>query len=242
MAESKKYYKKYTGESGSIVDALAEIGVKDTSKEARAKIAKLNGIGQYTGTASQNKTLLTLLKAGKLVKSVTKTYPFREKFLARLQAYQPVLKKYAKLLHYSFPDSESTFAKAKAKLEKGKKTGLTCVVPCRWALKDSGIDPSGFYAVDGSFKNCYKGDVKKHLERITSGGPIGKTVKQAANQGLLVNGDIIAYKDKTHTFVYSGDRCLVYDGGRYSSYIKDGILYDYKPRTEKISEILRWID
>ena len=31
-----KYYKKYTGKSGSIVDALKAIGVKDTSKESRA--------------------------------------------------------------------------------------------------------------------------------------------------------------------------------------------------------------
>ena len=63
------YYKSYKGKSDSIVDALKALGVKDTSKTARGKIAKANGISCYTGTASQNQTLLTLLKAGKLKKA-----------------------------------------------------------------------------------------------------------------------------------------------------------------------------
>lgn len=241
MAEIK-YYKKYIGKSNSIVGALAAIGVKDTSKEARMKIAKLNGIAQYTGSDLQNRTLLTKLKAGKLIKSKTETaYKLREKFLGRLQKYNPVLKKYGKQLHYSWDDSEPSFAKAEARLKAGKKTGLTCVVPCRWALSDTGISPSGFWAQDGSFKACYKGDIKKHLERITAGSVIGLTIKQAVDKGLLKPGDIIAYKGKTHTFVYSGDRYFVYDGGRYRSYVDHGILFDYKSRTEKISEILRWM-
>lgn len=62
------YYPKYTGKSTSIVDALKAVGVKDPSKAVRKKIAQANGIPQYNYTASQNKTLLTLLKAGKLKK------------------------------------------------------------------------------------------------------------------------------------------------------------------------------
>ena len=236
-----KYFKPYTGKSGSIADALTAIGVKDVSLNARKKIATLNGIKGYSGTASQNMTLLKKLKEGRLIRSKLEVFPMREKFLGRLQKYQPILKKYGSQLYYSFPDSEPTFAKAEAKLKKGKETGLTCVVPCRWALKDIGIDPSGFTSEDGSFKKCYKGEVKKHLERIASGDVIGKTVRQAVDKGLLVNGDILTYKDSDHTFVYSGDRCYVYDGGRYGSY-KDGILRDYTGRKEKISEILRWKD
>lgn len=237
-----KYYKKYTGKSSSIVDALKAIGVKDTSLSARKKIATLNGIKSYSGTPAQNTTLLSKLKSGKLIKSKTEVFKVREKFLGCLQKYQPILKKYGKQIYYSFDDAESSFAKAYALLKKGKKTGSTCVIPCRWALKDIGISPSGFTSEDGSFKKCYKGDIAKHLKRITSGDAIGLTVKQAVDKGLLKPGDIIAYKDKTHTFVYSGDRCYVYDGGRYGDYVKDGILHDYKSRTEKISEILRWID
>lgn len=61
------YYKKYTGSSVSLVDALKSIGV-DSSMTNRKKIAKANGISNYTGTSSQNTKLLNLLKQGKLKK------------------------------------------------------------------------------------------------------------------------------------------------------------------------------
>lgn len=63
------YYNAYTGTSTSIVDALAKVGEKDTSKAHRTKIAQANGISDYTGTAYQNMTLLSLIKAGKLIKA-----------------------------------------------------------------------------------------------------------------------------------------------------------------------------
>lgn len=63
-----KFYPACTGYTkGSIVDALKFIGV-DGSKKHRTEIAKANGIIDYTGSASQNKQLLELLKAGKLIK------------------------------------------------------------------------------------------------------------------------------------------------------------------------------
>lgn len=62
-----KYYKKYTGKSESIVEALTVIGI-DSSKANRKKIAAANGISGYTGSAVQNMKLLALLKKGKLVK------------------------------------------------------------------------------------------------------------------------------------------------------------------------------
>lgn len=62
-----KYFKKYTGKSTSLVDALDSVGAKYTFAY-RTKIAKANGIKTYTGTASQNTKLLTLLKNGKLIK------------------------------------------------------------------------------------------------------------------------------------------------------------------------------
>lgn len=66
-ATGTSYYPKYTGSSVSIVDALKAVGV-DSSKSNRTKIAKANGITNYTGTASQNTQLLNLLKQGKLKK------------------------------------------------------------------------------------------------------------------------------------------------------------------------------
>jgi hypothetical protein len=66
---TKSYYAKYTGSSSSIVDALAAVGEKDTSKTHRAKIASANGISGYNGSAVDNTKLLVLLKSGKLVKA-----------------------------------------------------------------------------------------------------------------------------------------------------------------------------
>jgi len=237
-------FPKYTGKSNSIVDALHAVGAKDTSKAYRKKIAKLNGISNYTCDATQNMKMLSKLKAGNLIKNVTEVLVMREKFIKKLQEYQPVLKKYGNLLHYSWDDAASTFEKAKARLKDGKTTGITCVVPCRWALKDIGIGPSGFYAKDGSFKNCYKGDITKHTKRITSGSAVGQTIKQAVEEKLLKPGDILCFKGKTHTFVYSGNGFFVYDGGRSAKWAKDGILVDYSKHhaNDIISEVIRWTD
>lgn len=61
-----KYFKKYTGKSTSIVQALTDIGAQ-SAYTYRAKIAKANGIKSYIGTAKQNTDMLDLLKAGKLI-------------------------------------------------------------------------------------------------------------------------------------------------------------------------------
>lgn len=62
------YYPKYKGKSKSLVDALKSLGI-NSSKNNRKKIANLNGIKNYKGSASQNTKLLNLLKKGKLIKS-----------------------------------------------------------------------------------------------------------------------------------------------------------------------------
>lgn len=56
-------YANYNG--SSIVDALKSIGY-DSSYNSRKNLAALNGISGYTGTPSQNTTMLNLLKQGKL--------------------------------------------------------------------------------------------------------------------------------------------------------------------------------
>lgn len=60
-------FPRYDGNSGSIVDALKAIGV-DSSYSYRSKIAAANGISGYSGSASQNVTLLNKLKSGSLIK------------------------------------------------------------------------------------------------------------------------------------------------------------------------------
>lgn len=61
------YFKRYTGKSVSIVDALKSIGA-DSSFSSRRKIAAVNGITGYIGTANQNTLLLSKLKSGLLIK------------------------------------------------------------------------------------------------------------------------------------------------------------------------------
>lgn len=65
--ETNVYFKKYTGKTVSIVDALKAIGSNPTFTY-RKKIAAKNGIKNYSGTAAQNTTMLILLKQGKLLK------------------------------------------------------------------------------------------------------------------------------------------------------------------------------
>lgn len=64
--ENKNYFKKTTYNGSSIIDGLKSIGV-DSSFAYRKKIALANGIASYSGTGSQNKALVDLLKSGKLV-------------------------------------------------------------------------------------------------------------------------------------------------------------------------------
>ena len=67
-AKPVKYYepiKSYKG--NSFVDALKKRGVS-ASMAFRKKIASVNGIKNYTGTAKQNSKLLNLMKKGKLIK------------------------------------------------------------------------------------------------------------------------------------------------------------------------------
>ena len=67
-AKNVKYYepiKSYKG--NSFVDALKKRGV-NASMTFRKKIASVNGIKNYTGTAKQNSKLLNLMKKGKLIK------------------------------------------------------------------------------------------------------------------------------------------------------------------------------
>lgn len=62
------YYPKCDAKYTGLVDALNSIKV-DSSKANRTKIAKANGIANYTGTATENSDLLSRLKKGTLKKA-----------------------------------------------------------------------------------------------------------------------------------------------------------------------------
>ncbi|MBR6414296.1 MAG: hypothetical protein IKS21_06780 [Oscillospiraceae bacterium] len=61
-----QYYPSCSASFTSIVDALNSIGV-NSSYSHRSTIASANNITNYSGTASQNTTMLNLLKQGRLI-------------------------------------------------------------------------------------------------------------------------------------------------------------------------------
>lgn len=60
------YFPRYTGDSTSIAAALDALGI-NPSYSNRTKIAAVNGISDYRGTATQNIQMLELLKQGILI-------------------------------------------------------------------------------------------------------------------------------------------------------------------------------
>ena len=63
--DTTKYLSNKTYKGTSIVDALNQIKV-NSSYNYRSKLAKINSISNYKGTAEQNTKMLNLLKQGKL--------------------------------------------------------------------------------------------------------------------------------------------------------------------------------
>ena len=173
------------------------------------------------------------------------------KFVSHLNNYSSYVKDHRGHFRYRYDGAIISFAKAKTKVKQGKIVGITCVVPIRWALYDMKIKrkdgKSLIVAEKGSFKNSYSGSVKKKLKRITKGKVIGKTYKKAVDKKYLKKGDIIAFKGRTHTAVYTGKGYIFFDVGRVSvgKYkYKKGIKSNYSKikffKDKKISEVLRW--
>lgn len=65
---TEKCYKKYKGNSTSLISALMIVGETDVSFIHRREIAKKNGLPNYAGSISENIALIELLKKGKLIK------------------------------------------------------------------------------------------------------------------------------------------------------------------------------
>ena len=97
---------------------------------------------------------------------------------------------------------------------------------------------------NGKFQKYQKNET--YWQLIKKGGPVGLTIKEAVKEKKLQPGDILAFKDRTHTVVYSGDGTYVYEGGsipKKLGYKKVGIKVDYAKthyKDKKISQIIRW--
>lgn len=168
------------------------------------------------------------------------------KFVEHLNEFHDYVKQHGDKFIYKFESELDSFEKMKARIKSGKKAGMTCLVPMALALRVMGIKRADgkiwVSGNDGSFKQHYTGGVKKYFARITDGKMIGLTVEDAVNRNLLKPGDMIAYKDKTHTSCYTGKDYIMFDGGHNS--MKNGkhtgIKANYENYPYKISEILRW--
>lgn len=236
------YYKKYKGDSNSIVDALKVIGAS-SSMENRKKIAALNNIKNYNGSSSQNRKMLSLLKKGKLIKKITikVVETNAQKFVHHLEQIDKLYKKYGKHIVYGSSKVPKNYVDAEKKLKAGKTISSTCIVPIKWGIELLKIDFNGFYSKEGTFVN-FNSSMKKRLKKIS-----GKhyTVKEAVDKKYLKAGDICCFDDLTHTFAYTGKGYLFFDGGHAA--IKgnkySGIIVDYNAnyyKKKKLSSILRW--
>jgi len=65
--DKKIYFKEYNGNTNSLVDALKSLN-ENSSYSYRSSIARVNNINNYTGSSSQNRKMLNLLKQGLLIK------------------------------------------------------------------------------------------------------------------------------------------------------------------------------
>ena len=173
-------------------------------------------------------------------------------FIEYLENYHQYIMAHGDMFIRNFTVGLTSFEKAQAKIDAGETVGITCVVPCRWALYAMGVKRKDGNALlscnNGTFKGQYTGGMVETFDHITSGEVVGLSVKTAVDRGLLRKGDIIGFKGKTHTFVYSGNGYMVYEGG--SSCLKNGHypngitqnygVGSYRLNECKISEIMRW--
>lgn len=170
----------------------------------------------------------------------------KDDVLKELQEIHNYVKSNYKYFHYKYESSITSMEKVRDRVRHKKKVGFTCLVPLRLALHKVGLKRSDgkslFYAKNGTFKNSYSGSIKSNTDRITKGDAIGLTVKQVVDKKLLKSGDILAFKGHTHTFVYSGDGYICFDGGGACKDYSKGIRIDYSKHYKncKISEIIRW--
>ena len=205
------------------------VGICDKIEDSKGKPWFYVKIGSKFGFVS----------AGYVYRMSARSY----RFMCNLQRYDKYIKAHNNSFEYVYTASTISFDAACYDILHGEKADMNCVCPTRWSLRDVGLSCPGFYGKDGHFKGITS-DMKKHLTLIKSGGPVGKTVEQSVEKGLLKPCDIVCFEDKTHTFSYTGKKCLCWDGGRAA--IKNGkytgIVADYAVanKNRKISEILRW--
>ena len=231
--------------------SVATIKIKNnlytpTFVSSNPSVASVDAFGKITALKKGSATVSATVDG--LVYTTTVSVSDRpvDIYLNYLQKYSKYVKKHGE--YFARADTpEESFQAAKKKVNNKKKAYVNCRAHCTWAFYDMGLTKKGIWAKEGSFKGKYKGTMTTYLTRMTVGGPVGKTFREAVDAGLLHPGDICAFKDQTHTFTYSGVGYQCYDGGlvvEMAGYSNVGLLFDYSKKKyydkKEISEVLRW--
>lgn len=116
--------------------------------------------------------------------------------------------------YYNGKRAERTFAKAR---EKGKYY-TNCSTGVYWGLRQAGVatlDQCNWYGTKGGIQ-WTSSDGKKKAEQIfTIVNFNGKTIGNAISDGSLKPGDILTYKNISHTNVYIGNNKMFDSGHAY---------------------------
>lgn len=168
-------------------------------------------------------------------------------FLTCLEDIHKLVQNNSAYFKYSNDNNNiNTVEDLKMHINKKQIVTFNCAVPMKLAYNKIGLVRSNgsslLYALNGSFQSTFTGSFATTLKRIINGKVIGKTVKEAVDEQLLIPGDTICFENLTHTFTYTGNKYDCYDGGHES--IKNGkytgIKANYKNNQRLISEIIRW--
>lgn len=179
-------------------------------------------------------------------------------FINKLDTYSSYIKSNADYFSRNVSQICKTFSQAKTSVKKKQVSGLNCVLPTNWALKEMGLltTNANFYSkTNGTFANV-SANMKKSLitikpgDIVTEDGTdlIGTKVVDAAKAGLLVQGDIIANQSFTHTYVYDSyknGKIYVYEAGGNAnglgySKVGCGPFYAKQYNSLRIAGLMRW--
>ena len=201
---SGTYFDRCDSGYQSIVDALESIGV-DSSYSYRKKIAKANGISNYTGKSSQNIKLLKLLKKGELVKPGAGGFSGNES------------------VNYATGGGEAVYNEASSHLDKkyGRFDGLGfhwrawCADFVSWCASNAGqSDAIPWNASVSGLRSAIK----------NAGGTEYSKSQVKNGEYTPVKGDIIIFKSNGASHVgivdYTSDGRIYYIDGNNTTYGK----------------------
>lgn len=258
-----EYFKRYTGtESVSIVNALAEMG-ENSSYANRKLIAAANGIADYSGTATQNLMMLSLLKDGKLIKPDTDApaqpentaEPTKQGFGRKVLIGALVL--VAGIAAYKMfgNDEPKTATKKSAKKsKKNSRKGLNGVNCSYYTNESSGVSITSDNRKE--FKQMLKDYAAKHPDKKAGGVAFmrHKNGNEEIMYGFSMRDGVVVFEPRIGNKKYLNGTGLndiprkfrpSNYGGKYqpSNYVaRRKSIYDAEDEARRNYEFRKWLD